>query len=168
VKGASVLVGVRDRLDHDYDKHFADLTVLCRALGAGDSAEDIAQETLLHGREHREQLRDEAKLEAWLRRIAARRTFEHLRRRRRDDTQEPERAFIPVDASISIDVSAAITRLPERERVAVVLVYGVGYEQHEAAQVMNVTRGTVATLLHRARKHLAELLAGYAPDSDLP
>ena len=66
VKGASVLVGVRDRLDHDYNKHFADLTVLCRALGAGDSAEDIAQEALLHGREHREQLRDDAKLEAWL------------------------------------------------------------------------------------------------------
>lgn len=161
-------MGVRDRLDHDYNKHFADLTGLCRALGAGDSAEDIAQEALLHGQEHRNQLRDEAKLEAWLRRIAARRTFEHLRRQRRYESQEPVRAFIPLDPSISIDVSAAITRLPERERVAVVLVYGVGYEQEEAAAVMNVTRGTVATLLHRACKHLAELLAGYAPNSDLP
>jgi len=168
VKGASVLVGVRDRLDHDYNKHFADLTALCRALGAGDSAEDIAQEALLHGREHREQLRDDAKLEAWLRRIAARRTFEHIRHQKRHEPQELVRAFIPVDPSISIDVSAAITRLPERERVAVVLVYGVGYEQQEAGEVMNVTRGTVATLLHRARKHLAELLVGYAPESDLP
>ncbi len=168
MKGASVLVGVRDRFDTDYTKLFADLTVLCRALGAGDSSEDIAQEALLHGREHRDQLRDEAKLESWLRRIAARRTFEHLRRQRRYQPEEPVRAFIPVDPSISIDVSAAIIRLPERERVAVILVYGVGYEQEEAAQVMNVTRGTVATLLHRARRHLAELLAGYAPDRDLP
>ena len=167
MKGASVLVGVRDRLDHDYDKHFADLTALCRALGAGDSAEDIAQEALLHGQEHRHELRDEAKLQSWLRRIAARRTFEYLRRQRRYESQEPARAFIPVDPSISIDVSAAITRLPERERVAVVLVYGVGYEQEEAAAVMNVTRGTVATLLYRARKHLAELLVGYAPDGDV-
>ena len=163
-----MLVGVRDRLDHDCDRHFADLTALCRALGAGDSAEDIAQEAIIHGREHREQLRDEAKLDSWLRRIAARRTFEHLRRQRRHEPQELVRVFIPVDPSISIDVSAAIARLPERERVAVVLVYGVGYEQEEAGAVMNVTRGTVATLLHRARKHLAELLAGYAPDSDLP
>ncbi|HEX7497714.1 MAG TPA: RNA polymerase sigma factor [Candidatus Limnocylindrales bacterium] len=163
-----MLVGVRDRLDQDYNKHFADLTALCRALGAGDSAEDIAQEALLHGREHREQLRDDAKLEAWLRRIAARRTFEHIRHQKRHQSHELVRAFIPVDPSISIDVSAAITRLPERERVAVVLVYGVGYEQQEAGEVMNVTRGTVATLLHRARKHLAELLVGYAPESDLP
>jgi len=29
--------------------------------------------------------------------------------------------------------------------------------------VMEVTRGTVATLLHRARRHLAERLAAYAP-----
>ena len=65
-------------------------------------------------------------------------------------------------------MSAAITKLPLRERVAVVLFYGLGYEQEEAAAVMGVTRGTVATLLHRARRHLAERLAGYAEAHDLP
>ena len=167
MKGASVLVGVRDGFDDNYTQHFADLTSLCRALGAGASAEDIAQDALLHARERRYQLRDETKLEAWLRRIAARRTFEHLRRQRRRDSEGPVNAFVPVDPSISIDVSAAITRLPERERVAVVLVYGLGYQQEEAAAVMDVTRGTVATLLHRARRHLAERLAGYAQGPDL-
>jgi len=168
VKGASVLVGVRDRLDANYTKHFDDLTVLCRALGAGSSAEDIAQDALLHARERQDQLRDPTKLEAWLRRIAARRTLEHLRRQRRPEPEEPVSAFVPVDPSISIDVSAAITKLPLRERVAVVLFYGLGYEQEEAAAVMGVTRGTVATLLHRARRHLAERLAGYAEAHDLP
>lgn len=84
------------------------------------------------------------------------------------DLEEPARAFVPVDPSMSIDVSAAITLLPDRERQAVVLVYGLGYEQQEAAEVMDVTRGTVATLLHRARRHLAERLAVYAQDRDLP
>lgn len=158
----------RERFDADYSKHFADLTALCRALGAGSSAEDIAQDALLHARERQDQLRDETKLNAWLRRIAARRTLEHLRRQRRRELEEPAQAFVPVDPSISIDVSAAITFLPERERQAVVLVYGLGYEQEEAASVMDVTRGTVATLLHRARRHLAERLSGYAPDRDLP
>jgi RNA polymerase sigma-70 factor, ECF subfamily len=167
VKGASVLVGARDRLDDNYTKHFADLTALCRALGAGASAEDIAQDALLHAREHRNQLRDDSKLEAWLRRIAARRTFDYLRHRRREDATEQVVAFIPVDPSLSIDVSAAVTQLPERERVAVVLVYGLGYEQGEAAAVMEVTRGTVATLLHRGRRHLAERLAGYAQEHGL-
>lgn len=161
-------MGVRDRFDADYNRFFSDLTRLCRALGAGASAEDIAQDAILHAREHRYQLRDESKLEPWLRRIAARRTYEYLRRQKRRDTEEAVVAFLPTDPSISIDVSAAIVRLPERERVAVVLVYALGYEQEEAAQVMNVTRGTVATLLHRARRHLAERLVGYAQDRDKP
>jgi RNA polymerase sigma-70 factor (ECF subfamily) len=164
VKGANVLVGVRDRLDANYAKHFADLTALCRALGAGSAAEDIAQDALLHARARESQLRDDTKLDAWLRRIAARRTFEFLRRQKRQASEEPVVAFVPVDPSLSIDVSAAITGLPARERVAVVLVYGLGYEQEDAAQVMDVTRGTVATLLHRARRHLAERLAVYAGD----
>jgi RNA polymerase sigma-70 factor (ECF subfamily) len=161
-------VGARDRFDADYNQNFADLTALCRALGAGASAEDIAQDAILHARERHDQLRDESKLQPWLRRIAARRTFEHLRRQKRREADAVAAVFLPVDPSISVDVSAAITRLPDRERVAVVLVYGLGYEQEEAAAVMGVTRGTVATLLHRARRHLAESLAGYAQDRDLP
>ncbi len=169
MKGATALVGARDRVDADYNQLFADLTTLCRALGAGASAEDIAQESILHAREHQDQLRDPDKLRPWLRRIAARRTFEHLRRQRdHQSPDDPVVAFLPTDPSLSVDVSAAITRLPERERVVVVLVYALGYEQEEAAAVMNVTRGTVATLLHRARRHLAEHLAAYATQRDLP
>jgi RNA polymerase sigma-70 factor (ECF subfamily) len=161
-------VGARDRVDAEYNQIFADLTALCRALGAGASAEDIAQDSILHARDRFDQLRDETKLRPWLRRIAARRTFEHVRRQRRDEPDAPEVAFLPTDPSLSIDVSAAVAGLPERERVAVVLVYALGYEQEEAAAVMSVTRGTVATLLHRARRHLAERLAGYAQEKDLP
>jgi len=168
VKGAFSLVGAKDRFDAEYNRFFSDLTRLCRALGAGASAEDIAQDAILHAREHQNQLRDESKLEPWLRRIAARRTFEHVRRQKRRDAEDAVVAFLPSDPSLSIDVSAAITRLPERERVAVVLVYALGYEQEEAAAVMSVKRGTVATLLHRARRHLAEGLVGYAAEKDLP
>ncbi len=161
-------MGARDRVDAEYSQIFADLTTLCRALGAGASAEDIAQESILHARERFDQLRDETKLRSWLRRIAARRTFDYLRHQRHVDSGIPETAFLPRDPSLSIDVSAAVARLPERERVAVLLVYGLQYEQDEAAAVMNITRGTVATLLHRARRHLAERLAGYAQERDLP
>jgi RNA polymerase sigma-70 factor, ECF subfamily len=166
VKGASLFVGARESFDANYDQFFSDLTALCRALGAGASAEDIAQEAILHARDRHDQLRDQAKVQPWLRRIAARRTFEHLRRQKRHEEADATLAFLPTDPSLSIDVSAAITRLPERERVAVVLVYALGYEQDEAATVMSVTRGTVATLLHRARRHLAEHLAGYADGRD--
>ena len=63
--------------------------------------EDIAQEAILHARDRRDQLRDESKDGAWLRRIAARRTFEYLRHRRLEESAEPVAAFVPVDPGIA-------------------------------------------------------------------
>jgi len=56
-------------------------------------------------------------------------------------------------------VTRAIARLPERERVAVTLVFGLGYRQDEAAELMGVAAGTVYSSIWRARRKLARLLA---------
>ena len=53
--------------------------------------------------------------------------------------------------------------LPERERVAVTLVFGLGYRQDEAADLMGVAAGTVYSSIWRARRKLARLLADDAP-----
>jgi RNA polymerase sigma-70 factor (ECF subfamily) len=58
-----------------------------------------------------------------------------------------------------VDVTRAIARLPERERVAVTLVFGLGYRQDEAAELMGVAAGTVYSSIWRARRKLARLLA---------
>ena len=148
--------------DSQYGALFGDLATLARALGAGPDAEDVAQEALLHARGHLDQLRDPEKLRAWVRRIAVRGACRARRRQVADlDAQHVER--LPVADVPNVDVAAAIAGLPERERVAVTLVYGMGYRQDEAAELMGIASGTVYSSVWRARRKLARLLAEDRP-----
>jgi RNA polymerase sigma-70 factor (ECF subfamily) len=144
--------------DAAYARLFEELCVLARALGAPDEAEDVAQEALLYGRAHLGDLRHERNLRPWLRRIAARGAAQ-ARRRRLPSLDRTEPSYVPVDPEAKLDCSAAVARLPERERFAIALVYGLGYPQEQAAQVLGVARGTVAASLWKARKKLARELA---------
>jgi RNA polymerase sigma-70 factor (ECF subfamily) len=148
-----------ESFDAQYSLLFAELTRICRALGAADSSEDIAQETLIEGRGHLDQLRDADALRAWLRVIAVRRVTRQRDRVR--STSDHEFSYVPVDAELGMDASAAVTRLPQRERIAVVLVHGLGYRQEEAAEMLGITRGTIAASLWKARRKLARDLAPY-------
>lgn len=144
--------------DSQYGALFVDLSALARALGAGSDAEDVAQEALLEARSHLHQLREPDKLRAWVRRIAVRRAC-RARRRRMADLDEEQIERLPDTELPNLDVAAAIAGLPERERVAVTLVYGLGYRQDEAAELMGVAAGTVYSSIWRARRKLARALA---------
>jgi RNA polymerase sigma-70 factor (ECF subfamily) len=144
--------------DSRYSALFDDLVALARAVGAGAEAEDVAQEALLEARGHLHQLRDPNKLRAWVRRIAIRGA---CRARRRGSAylgaEHLER--LPETSFPDVDVAAAIAGLPDRERLAVTLVFGLGYRQDEAADLMGVAAGTVYSSIWRARRKLARLLA---------
>jgi DNA-directed RNA polymerase specialized sigma24 family protein len=146
-------------VDADYGSLFAELSRLCRALGAGGSADDIAQDVLVEGRAKLDQLREPASLRPWLRTIAVRRVSRLRAKAWRTMLDEP--IFVPVDPDLGLDAAAAIAHLPERERIAVVLVYGLGYRQEEAADMLGITRGGVAATLWQARRKLARELAPY-------
>jgi DNA-directed RNA polymerase specialized sigma24 family protein len=150
--------------DASYEALFAELTRLCRALGAGLNAEDVAQESLVYGRDHLDDLRDPTRLRPWLRTIAVRSVSRHRPRPSARDASEL--ALLPVDPDLGLDASAAVARLPARERAAVVLVYGLGYGQDEVADMMGITRGTVAASLWKARRRLARDLAVYRREAD--
>ena len=151
--------GLDGAVDADYDSLFAELSRLCRALGAGGSAEDIAQDVLLEGRTRLYQLRDPDRLRPWLRTMAVRRVGRLRAKAWRKTDDEP--AFLPVDPDLGLDAAAAIAHLPERERVAVLLVYGLGYRQEEAAEMLGITRGGIASSLWQARRKLARELSPY-------
>jgi len=144
--------------DSQYGALFGDLSALARALGAGPDAEDVAQEALLEARSHLHQLRDPDKLRAWVRRIAVRGAC-RARRRHMADLAEEQIERLPVTELPNLDVATAIAGLPERERVAVTLVYGLGYRQDEAADLMGIAPGTVYSSIWRARRKLARALA---------
>jgi RNA polymerase sigma factor (sigma-70 family) len=148
--------------DSRYQELFADLARVCRALGGGHEAEDLAQDALVAGRMRLADLRDDTRLVPWLRRIAVRAT---LRSRRSRSPASSQEAGAP-DPSIGLvemhaDERLAMARLTARQRQFVALVYFVGYRQEEVAEMMEVSRGTVAKTLWEARLTLARALADY-------
>lgn len=150
--------------DSQYRELFGDLAALARALGAGPDAEDVAQDALLHARGHLQQLRDPERLRFWVRRMAIRGAC-RARRRQVADLDGRRTELLPSAEVADVDVAAAIAGLPERERLAVTLVYGLGYRQDEAAELMGVASGTVYSSVWRARRKLARLLAVDEPAS---
>jgi RNA polymerase sigma factor (sigma-70 family) len=56
------------------------------------------------------------------------------------------------------EVRAALTRLPENNRIAVIMFYLRGNTYREIAEFLNVTESTVLGRLHRARSQLRSLL----------
>jgi DNA-directed RNA polymerase specialized sigma24 family protein len=64
-------------------------------------------------------------------------------------------AYVPLDRSDVLDLATAVAQLPPRERLAIGLVYGLCYSQVEAATVMGISRGGLASSLFKARIKLA-------------
>lgn len=159
VEALALVLNPIDEIDAGYETLFAELTRLARALGAGAHAEDVAQEALLYARHHIGDLRDPARLRPWLRTMAVRGAARARPASGGHLIGEPQ--FVPVDRDLGIDAVAAITRLPPRERQIVVLVYGLGYAQEEAAEMLGISRGTIGASLWKARQRLARDLAVY-------
>jgi len=147
--------------DARYPELLADLSRICRAVGAGPDAEDVAQDALIYARGHLRDLRDDTRLVPWLRRIAVRGA---VRRRSRGAGPRAESFPIGMDfamVELNLDERHAIHRLTERQRQLIAIVYLAGYRQDEAAEMLGISRGTVAKTLWLARRALAHSLADY-------
>jgi RNA polymerase sigma-70 factor (ECF subfamily) len=103
-------------------------------------------------------------LATWLHRIAVNTVLEWLRGARRDDArfdsgvvEEHGRAFdSQVDASIDLD--AALARLPHGARIAFVLHDIQGYSHDEVAELTGTAPGTARAQAWRARRALLKML----------
>jgi RNA polymerase sigma-70 factor (ECF subfamily) len=140
---------------------------------AGDVAQEVAVEVLRDLR----QLRDLERFDAWVHRITVRRTLRALRRGRTrreaevplsalGDVDLPREAGDPLDALAAGEaVRAALTELPARQRLAVVLRYGHDLTEREVADALGCRPGSAAAMLSRARSALRESpeLAAFAP-----
>src|SRR6266851_7788089 len=56
-------------------------------------------------------------------------------------------------------MSRCLARLPEPQRVCIVLMDVAGYTARETAEAVGCPRGTVLARVHRGRRRLAQLLA---------
>lgn len=143
-----------------------------RMLSDQAEAEDVAQETFL--RLWRDAGRYEArghKPSTWLYRIAHNLCVDRLRvRKPQADAPEQtanERTSGPLaDQELSAHVSAALARLPERQRAAIALVHYEDKSLEEAGAVLGCAAGAVESLLARGRRSLREQLAAFYRDGD--
>jgi len=139
-----------------------------RMLGDPAEAEDVAQETFLRiWRQAPNWRTGQAKFDTWLHRVALNLCFDRLRRRREIPTKEPpeqldegpapDRALEAHDTGKR--VGAALAKLPDRQREAVVLCHYQELGNIEAAAVMGVTVEALESLLSRGRRALRAALA---------
>jgi len=142
-------------------------TVAYRLTGNREDAEDLVQEVLLRVRRGLETYQP-GSMEGWLSRIATNAFLDEVRRRRRrpEDLlpEDPDWVLPPAPGAddalaaeaLPDDVQAALRRLPEDFRAAVVLCDVVGLSYQEIGEALGIPVGTVRSRIHRGRALLRE------------
>jgi RNA polymerase sigma-70 factor, ECF subfamily len=132
-----------------------------RLLRNPERVDDAIQEVYMKAFRSIGRFRGDASVGAWLYRITYNTCVDELRRRQPvllDDafdlpSIEPGPAERYATAS---EVAHMLGRLSPDLRATVVLVDGYGLDYADASRLLNVARGTMASRLHRARRHLRE------------
>lgn len=132
--------------------------------GSQAAAEDAVQEALARAWERSERGQTIDSLPAWVTRVAMNLSMSRLRRLRVERRHAPRVArgeTTPAEAGAvedRVDVVAALSALPRRQREVTVLRYYLGLDVAEIARTLELNPGTVKTSLFRAREKLAAAL----------
>ena len=151
---AELLTRHRDRL----------WAVAVRTLGDHDEAADALQDALVSAFRGAAGFRGEAAVTTWLHRVVVNACLDRLRRRAArptvplPDAEPADRRDDHRATEIRLDVRAALARLPEHQRQALVLVDMHGLSVAEAAAVLQVAEGTIKSRCARGRAALAPML----------
>lgn len=138
-----------------------------RILNNRADAEDVVQDTLLKVWTHRGRWEGgRARFSTWLYRVITNRCIDFRRQARSEGMAEiPDVADGRPDAVTEIHrqevggmLEEAMRRLPDQQRIAVVLSYHEGMANSEIAEVMETTVSAVESLLKRGRQQLRKLL----------
>src|SRR5262249_37603779 len=144
------------------------LRVCKEALSDPHSAEDALQATFLVLARQAGTIRKRTSVSSWLfgvaRRAAARFRMEEARRRRYESRSAERSAALkaarqePADPDPNPELHREIERLPEKERLPILLCYFEGLSHEQAASRLRWPVGTVKTRLTRARERLRSRL----------
>ena len=162
-------------------RHHREAAVLAAAMvNDATEAEDLCQEAFIRAFRNLDLLVDPNRFGAWLRRIVVGVSIDWLRSFRPDmyrgwtDADEmvhASRDRSPLDHLLHSEmvqrVGAALEALPPRYRVPLRLYHLDGLSHVKIAAALGVPVATVRSLVARARRKLAPLLAEYAPEAML-
>jgi RNA polymerase sigma-70 factor (ECF subfamily) len=143
--------------------------IIYLTLNSSDSIDDIAQDVLITIYKNLKSFRFQSQFSTWLYRITVNKCKDHLRKVRirsifipiKDGEEDP--VYIPSmeHKDISEIVNHAISKLPEKLRLPLLLKDIEGLSYQEIAETVNCEIGTVISRIFRAREGLRELLKPY-------
>ncbi len=164
-----------ERVDPVFRKGLLDAVPSLRAFALSltsnpTRADDLVQDTVLKGWQHRARFQPGTNLNAWLFTIL-RNIFYSDHRKRVREVEDQDGSYAARLATAPHqgdrldveDLQSALAKLPPDQREALVLVGAEGVSYEEAATIMGCKVGTVKSRVSRARGRLAELL-GYDED----
>lgn len=168
--------------DQEFRKNLLESIRVLRAfaislVGRVDRADDLVQETLTKAWAHRDSFQPGTNMRAWLFTILRNDFYSTIRKRKREvedaDGAIAESVAVPPPQHSHIDMSdmkAALMKLPDDQREALLLVTANDMSYEEAAQVCGVAVGTIKSRVNRARSALAKIMhissaAEFGPDS---
>lgn len=155
-----------DDFEDLYRAHLGQVYGLClRLTGQPALAEDCTQECFLAAWRALPGFEGRSQLSTWLHRIAVNTVLAQRRRRPSDAMREAdgmdeiaEQVPGAEEAAGTVDIEAALDRLPQGARDVVVLVGVYGHSHEEAAHMLGIATGTSKAQLHRGRRLLAQQL----------
>jgi len=142
-----------------------------------DRADDLVQETLVKAWDKHQSFQPGTNLKAWLFTILRNEFYSQMRKRGREvqDSDGIMTARMAVHPSQQgqldlKDFRAALEKLPEDQREAIILIGASGFSYEEAAEICDCAIGTIKSRVSRARTRLQEILdvsgeAEYGPDA---
>jgi len=142
-------------------------------------AEDVAQDVFVRLYRSRDRFRDPSNFRGWLVTITGNIALNELRTRRRKrwvprsslEADDPEQEWRPGSAGVEAPeeptlraerreaVRAALARLKDNQRQAILLQQYEGWDLEQIGAAMDLSVPAVKSLLHRARRSLEALLA---------
>ncbi len=160
----------RELVERHVDRAYA---LALRILRNGADAEDVVQDTLLKIWSQRGTWQSgRAKFSTWLYRVVTNRCLDLRRRPKTEDMDSaPEVVDARPDAlstlqrhEVSDLLAREMERLPDQQRVALILSYYDDLTNAQIAEVMDTTIQAVESLLKRGRQHLRKQFQGAGRD----
>ena len=152
---------------------------LLKLTGREDLADDLAQETFVRLLRHAHRYDARYPMRTWLLTIARRLSINRGRADGRaammddwhwcasaDPSPQERAAEAEERGLLRRQLDAAIARLTDAQREAILLFHQQGLSVQQAAEVMNLPVGTVKSHLHRARAAMRQMLEGDERDDD--
>jgi len=148
--------------------------VALRTMRDREEAADALQDALLSAYRNAAGYRGDAAVTTWLYRVLVNACLDRMRRRAVRPSVPLGETDVPAPSDEHealerrLDVRAALARLPEAQRVAIVLVELQDLSVAEAATYLGVAEGTVKSRCARGRLALARLLTSRQEEQEEP